>query len=80
MAFELTSKLEDRFLQALSELESAASFAKSMYQTDVYQEAQRLLDTDKGLEILYQNASRFEKAGVFQDGPWEKHPSFNRLL
>ncbi|WRP07064.1 hypothetical protein U9J35_02550 [Rossellomorea aquimaris] len=72
MAFELTSKLEDRFLQALNELESAASFAKSMYQTDVYQEAQRLLDTDEGLEILYRSASRFEKAGVFQDGPWEK--------
>ncbi|MGM0752039.1 MAG: hypothetical protein ACQET6_08895 [Bacillota bacterium] len=72
MAFELTSKLEDRFLQALNELESAASFAKSMYQTDVYQEAQRLLDTDEGLGILYRSASRFEKAGVFQDGPWEK--------
>ncbi|MCA1064186.1 hypothetical protein QTG56_03075 [Rossellomorea sp. AcN35-11] len=72
MAFELSSKLEDRFLRALNELESAASFAKSMYQTDVYQEAQRLLDTDEGLEILYQNASRFEKSGVFQDGPWEK--------
>ncbi|BCB02366.1 hypothetical protein [Bacillus sp. KH172YL63] len=72
MAFELTSKLEERFLQALNELESAASFAKSMYQTDVYQEAQRLLDTEEGLDVLYRSASRFEQAGVFQDGPWEK--------
>ncbi len=72
MAFELTSKLEDRFLKALEELEQAASFAKTMYQTDVYQEAQRLLETEEGLETLYQYSSRFENAGVFQDGPWEK--------
>ncbi|WP_064094289.1 hypothetical protein [Rossellomorea aquimaris] len=72
MAFELTSKLEERFMRALDDLENSASFAKSMYQTDVYQEAQRLLETSEGLETLYRYANRFERAGVFQDGPWEQ--------
>ncbi|WP_335869016.1 hypothetical protein [Bacillus sp. 2205SS5-2] len=72
MTSELTSKLEERFLHALNQLETAASFAKSMYQTDVYQEAQRILETNNGLQTLFRSASRFERAGVFQDGPWEK--------
>ncbi|SFJ75764.1 hypothetical protein SAMN04487936_10464 [Halobacillus dabanensis] len=68
---QTTTALVERFLFALDELDKAPSFAKPKYQTDVYQEANRLIETDDGLEKLFQHADRFEKAGVFQDGPWE---------
>lgn len=68
---QTTSALVERFLYALDELDKAPSFAKSKYQIDVYQEANRLIEADDGLENLHQHAGRFEEAGVFQDGPWE---------
>jgi hypothetical protein len=71
MSIELTDKITERFTHALSVLDDAAMFAKSMYQTDVYQEAGRLMETMEGMEILYQYANRFEEAGVFTAGQWE---------
>lgn len=71
MSIELTNKSIERFTHALNELDKAAVFAKSMYQTDVYQEAGRLMETSEGIEKLYDFASRFEEAGVFVAGPWE---------
>lgn len=67
-----TEDLVERFTHALQALEKAAPFAKSRYQTDVYQEANRLLRTEDGLEQLFHFAHQFEDIGVFQDGPWEK--------
>ncbi|WP_345242724.1 hypothetical protein [Pontibacillus salipaludis] len=66
-----TEDLVERFTHALQALEKAAPFAKSRYQTDVYQEANRLLRTEDGLEQLFHFAHQFEDIGVFQDGPWE---------
>ncbi|MBN8235844.1 hypothetical protein JF544_11325 [Halobacillus kuroshimensis] len=68
---QTTGALAERFIYALDQLAQAPSFVKSKYQTDVYQEANRLIDADDGFENLYQHAARFEEAGVFQDGPWE---------
>ncbi|MGM0877759.1 MAG: hypothetical protein ACQEWV_24230 [Bacillota bacterium] len=66
-----TVVLQDRYETALDRLEQAKSFAKSMYQTDVFQLAIELADSDDGLAIIYRNAHRFDKAGVFHEGPWE---------
>ncbi|MCF6139207.1 hypothetical protein [Pseudalkalibacillus berkeleyi] len=71
MTSELTEKNVERFSSALDELEQAATFAKSMYQTDVYQEAGRLMETVEGMETLFSFAHRFDQAGVFSSGPWE---------
>ncbi|MEC3885097.1 hypothetical protein GLW00_11135 [Halobacillus litoralis] len=68
---QTTSALVERFIYALDQLDKAPSFAKSKYQTDVYQEANRLIEAEDGFDNLYQHAGRLEEAGVFQDGPWE---------
>ncbi|MFC0523614.1 hypothetical protein ACFFGV_08450 [Pontibacillus salicampi] len=66
-----TDVIVDRFERALDKLEDAPPFAKAKYQTDVYQEAQRLINMNNGFEHLFQYAHRFDQSGVFQDGPWE---------
>lgn len=66
-----TGVLKDKFETALGRLEQAKPFAKSMYQTEVFQLAIELAGSDDGLAIIYGNAHRFEKAGVFYGGPWE---------
>ncbi|WP_377891306.1 hypothetical protein [Alkalihalobacillus sp. R86527] len=71
MPSEVTEGKIARFSQSLTKLNEAPAYAKSRYQTDVYQEANRLLETDEGLEILFKYADKFDEAGVFQDGPWE---------
>ncbi|MEH7547509.1 hypothetical protein [Neobacillus vireti] len=68
---KLTAVLKNRFDIALDRLEEAKSFAKSMYQTDVFQLAIELAESEDGLAILYANAPRFDKSGVFLGGPWE---------
>ncbi|WP_456272930.1 hypothetical protein [Bacillus sp. AK031] len=80
MSTEITDKLADRFAHALNELDRAAPFAKSMYQTDVYQEAGRLMKTMEGMEVLFHFANRFEEAGVFTGGPWEHAPKLQPPL
>lgn len=64
------STLKEKFGQALRTLEEAKPFAKSMYQTEVFQLATELAGTDEGLAMLYEHAADFEKAGVFNGGPW----------
>ncbi|UOY91728.1 hypothetical protein MUG87_14680 [Ectobacillus sp. JY-23] len=66
-----TGVLKDKFEAALEKLEQAKLFAKSMYQTEIFQLAIELAGSDDGLAIIYKNAHRFEKAGVFYGGPWE---------
>ncbi|MGI2326997.1 hypothetical protein [Planococcus sp. YIM B11945] len=61
---------KEKFGQALRTLEEAKPFAKSMYQTEVFQLASELASTDEGLEMLYDYAADFDKAGVFNGGPW----------
>ncbi|TWT07743.1 hypothetical protein FQV26_08000 [Planococcus sp. CPCC 101016] len=68
MTTELTTK--DKFGQALQTLEDAKPFAKSMYQTNVFQLATELASTEEGLAQLYEFAPKFDQAGVFHGGPW----------
>ena len=68
MATGLSTK--DKFGQALQTLEEAKPFAKSMYQTEVFQLATELASTEEGLAQLYEFAPQFDQAGVFHGGPW----------
>jgi hypothetical protein len=70
MSNDMTS-IKDRFNQALDTLDQAKPFAKSMYQTNVFQLAIELASTDEGLSHLYDKASLYDQAGVFNGGPWE---------
>lgn len=60
-----------KFSKALDELANAKEFAKSMYQTNVFQLAIELSREEDGLKEIYREASRFDSAGVFHGGPWE---------
>ncbi|MEH7155477.1 hypothetical protein [Neobacillus drentensis] len=75
-----TSALKGKFEAAIDKLEQAKPFAKSLYQTEVFQLAIELASSDEGLIVLYQNAHRFDQAGVFHGGLWEDptkmQPSF----
>ncbi|MBM7694252.1 hypothetical protein JOC77_003696 [Peribacillus deserti] len=66
-----TSTLIEKFESALDSLQQAKPFAKSMYQTNVFQLATELAGTEDGLHALYENASKYDEAGVFYAGPWE---------
>lgn len=63
--------LKNKFIAALDKLEQAKPFAKSLYQTDVYQLAIELARSTEGLSVIYENAHRFDEVGVFLGGLWE---------
>lgn len=63
--------LENKFESALKILAEAKPFAKSLYQTDVFQIANDLAATKEGTSIIYKYAHLFDQAGVFLDGEWE---------
>lgn len=63
--------------QSLERLRHAKAFAKSTYQTELFQIAETLLSAPSGLHLLYERAPLFDEVGVFDGGPW-KDPS--RLL
>ena len=63
--------LKNKFVTALDKLDQAKPFAKSLYQTDVFQLAVELASSAEGLSVLYGNAHRFDEAGVFLGGLWE---------
>ncbi len=67
----LTAQKESEFKQALDTLDSAFSYAKSLYQVDVLKLASSLIDEDGGLEKIYMHSEILDKSGIFQDGPWE---------
>jgi hypothetical protein len=62
----------DAFAHALDVLEKAPGFAKPRYQTDVFRLATEELDSDEGTRKLRAHARRFDAAGVFHGGPWER--------
>ncbi|MGM0877868.1 MAG: hypothetical protein ACQEWV_24805 [Bacillota bacterium] len=66
-----TAALKGKFEDVLDKLEQAKTFAKSLYQTDVFQLAIELSCSDDGMNIIYENAHRFDDAGVFLGGQWE---------
>lgn len=63
--------LKGKFEDALDKLEQAKPFAKSLYQTDVFQLAIELSSSEDGMGMIYENAHRFDHAGVFLGGQWE---------
>lgn len=64
-------RLAHRLDRTLDELAEAPAFARSRYQTEVFQVAEALLGSYDGLTALAERAPRFDGAGVFADGPWE---------
>lgn len=63
--------LEGKFVTALNTLDQSKPFAKSLYQTDVFQLANELACMEDGIAVLDKYAHEFDKAGVFQGGDWE---------
>ncbi|RHW36301.1 hypothetical protein D1B33_11060 [Lysinibacillus yapensis] len=63
--------LETKFVAALNTLDQAKPFAKSLYQTDVFQLANELACMENGITILDKYAHLFDNAGVFLGGDWE---------
>ena len=49
-------------------LDEAKPFAKSLYQTDIFQLTIELARSTDGLSVLYGYAHRFDQAGVFFGG------------
>ena len=66
-----TVTLKNKFATALDTLDQAKPFAKSLYQTDIFQLAIELARSTDGLSVLYGYAHRFDQAGVFLGGLWE---------
>jgi hypothetical protein len=60
----------ERLDRALDSVAEAERFAKSTYQTTVFQMAEALMGKPGGLGVLYERAHRFDAVGVFDGGPW----------
>lgn len=67
---EIVQRLSSKFDAALDALDLAKPFAKSNYQTDVFQIAETLMASTAGLRAIYKRAHRFDQVGVFHGGPW----------
>lgn len=63
--------IEKKFESALQTLKQAKPFAKSLYQTEVYQLANELAESNEGLSVIYKFAHLFDEVGVFLGGEWE---------
>jgi hypothetical protein len=68
---EVVARLSERLDKALDVLGDAKAFARSVYQTDVFQVAEALMASKEGLQAIYERAHRFETVGVFAAGAWE---------
>lgn len=65
------ARLTERLEHWLGQLAAAKPFARSGYQTEVFQVAETLMRTEEGLAALYEHAPKFPDAHVFTGGPWE---------
>ena len=63
--------LHERFETILEHLKTAKEFAKSTYQTDAFQIAEILMNTEGGFDVLYEYAPVFDDIGLFYGGPWQ---------
>jgi hypothetical protein len=63
-------RLSEKLDHWLGEVEKAKPFARSGYQTEVFQIAETLMGSMEGLRLLYERAHLFESKQVFQGGPW----------
>ncbi|WLR51173.1 hypothetical protein LC040_18735 [Bacillus tianshenii] len=72
MPLEKEVSKTETFEKAFETMESAFSYAKNMYQSDVLQAASRVMDEKDGMKFLYKFADRLDAAGVFEGGPWNE--------
>ncbi len=68
---DVVQRLAAKLDTALEELTAAKPYAKSTYQTNVFQIAETLMGSDEGHKALLARAHQFDQAGVFEGGPWE---------
>ena len=66
----INDRLGEKLDSALAALSEAKSFAKSTYQTDVFQIAETMMQSLEGFRTLYARAHTFDECGVFEGGPW----------
>ncbi|KHE69359.1 hypothetical protein [Halobacillus sp. BBL2006] len=71
MTLNVETTKAETFKQELETMETAYSFAKPMYHSNLLQAAANLMDEEGGLSVLYKMAERYDQAGIFQDSPWE---------
>lgn len=63
-------RMMKKFDESLELLKISKPFAKSTYQTDVFQLAETLMATPEGMHAVYERAHLFDQVGVFDGGPW----------
>lgn len=66
----VVERLAGRLDYWLEEVAKAKPFARSGYQTEVFQVAETLMGSEAGLATLYARAHLFDQKGVFEGGPW----------
>ena len=64
-------RLSESLVKALEKLNEAKPFAKNLHQDDVFQVASLLMESDAGIQCLYEQAHLFDSYGVFYGGPWQ---------
>ncbi len=67
---DLVDRLGAKLDTMLDKLGEAKPFAKSTYQTDVFQTSELMLSSDNGIRALYERAHRFDDVGLFASGAW----------
>lgn len=70
----------EEFQRTLDNLETARTFGKGVHQNRLLGLAKRLMDSDAGIETLYEFAPRFDRAGVFTGGDWGSPQSLQPSL
>ncbi len=77
---KIIERLTDKLEAAMDALSKAKPFAKSTYQTDVFQVAEMLMQSDVGMRVLYEHAHQFDEVGVFDGGPWAQSARLQATL
>ena len=70
----------DRFNEALDRVESAKPFAKGNHLGRFFDQAHRLLALPGGVQHAYLAAPRFDAAGIFDNGDWDRPDYLNANL
>ena len=68
---KIVSTVAAKLEQMLEKLKKAEAFARSSYQTDIFQMAEVLVGSQDGMNALADLADRFDESGVFAGGAWE---------
>ncbi len=66
------ARLSDTLNVAIERLERARPFAKLRFQRAVLDVTARLLQTDDGLDVIREQATRMDAAGIFAGSDWDR--------